>query len=137
MAAQYPSLTDVRLNPAAVAPRGPLYSRFAAARAATEHTHTVQLMLHGSPEANVDSILASSLRGRPGCNSRWLTSCEITAKGYMRGASRIVVFAVLTPKAPHSSPPYVHISTDDAHQVPLFVARWRKKTDSAHGCCIS
>jgi hypothetical protein len=123
VAAHYPALSDARVNPAAAAPHGPLFQRFAAALEATKETHGVEFMLHGTSEANIDSILATSLRGRPGCNRRWLTSCVATASGYMKGASRIVIFAVLRPKASAASCP-IHVSTDDAYQIPLFVARF-------------
>jgi hypothetical protein len=121
VAAKYPNLSDVRVNPPAAAPRGPLFTRFAAALEATKETHTVDFMLHGTAEANIDSILKTSLRGRPGCNQRWLTSCVSTATGYAKGASRMVIFAVLKPKVYANA--NIHISTDDAHQLPLFVAR--------------
>jgi hypothetical protein len=65
--AYYPTLRDVRPNPAVV--RGaPLYERFVAAAAASAGARVlsgIMFLLHGTPEENIDSILTIGLRGRP------------------------------------------------------------------------
>jgi hypothetical protein len=92
----------------------------------------IQLLLHGTPEQNVDSILATSLRGRPHCNTRWFSNSVDVASQYARGASRIIIFAVFKPVVQvypgywYVSPPdhpTIYTLTVDAHHVPLFVAR--------------
>lgn len=63
-------------------------------------THQVDVLIHGSPEENVDSILEHSLsveKSRYG-SMFWLTSNLYTASEYARGASRIVGFAALRSK---------------------------------------
>ncbi len=64
LAAKFPELArSARPNPHA-APGTALYSRFAAAAAAEAPNKVVDIMVHGTSEQNVDSILKSSLRGR-------------------------------------------------------------------------
>lgn len=118
--AQYPQLADIKENPQAL--RGkPLFERFAAAMEATAETHAVRFVLHGTPEQNIPSVLASGLRGRA-CGTRWFTSNAHTAAHYAQTSQRIVVCAVLVQK---SLSPAEHIVTvnQDAHHLPLFVAR--------------
>jgi hypothetical protein len=121
-AALYPALKDVRVNPAIV-PGAPLYERFAAAVDAAGDERRIELLLHGTYEHNIDSILASGLRGSLYCNTRWLTSCPRVASHYTRRAKRIVIFAVLNPKPCSSYPGKAYTVTVDSHHLPLFVAR--------------
>jgi hypothetical protein len=115
LARKFPTLAHrARPNPHA-APGTPLHSRFAAAAAAPNKI--VDIMVHGTPEANVDSILQSSLRGRPGCGTCWFTDDLNTAAQYARGAKRMIAFAVLRDKG-HSYP--IYTTSDAAHHLPLF-----------------
>jgi hypothetical protein len=119
--AKYPSLRDVRVNPAVV--RGaPLFTRFTSAVAAAGAASRVRLLLHGTAEENIDSILTSGLRGGAG-NLRWFTSCLDVASVYARDAQRIIIFAVLRPTPCSSFPGKAYTIDIDAHHVPLFVAR--------------
>ena len=70
-----------------------------------------RFMLTVFPIDSVDSILLHSLMMSKSCHgsSFWLTDSLATASGYMRGASRLVAFAVLKPKGYESS---THIVTD-------------------------
>ncbi len=105
-------ISDARLNPHA-APGTPLHTRFAAAAVASRGAKEVDIMLHGSPEHNVDSILQSSLRGR----TCWFTDDVGTAADYAYGAQRIIAFAVLRDKG-HADD--VYTTQDPAHHLPLF-----------------
>ena len=101
-------------------------ARFMAAWEAAMATHEIRLLLHGSPEENVDSILKHGLRGRAECNTRWLTSCTRTAARYARGAQRITVCATLLPKGATGEvglPGPIFTINRDEHHVPLFVAQ--------------
>ena len=112
------ALGNIEINtkvPAALA------TRFATAWTAAMDTHDVRLLLHGSPEHNIDSILEHGVRGRAACNTRWLTSCPITAAGYARGAQRMVVCATLLPKVGVDSG--IFTINRDEHHLPLFVAQ--------------
>ncbi len=129
VAAQYPALKDVRVNPA-LARGWHLLERFAAAVEAAGDTRRIELLLHGTPEANVDSVLTTPLRACPHENARWFSNCVAIAQQYARGAQRQVIFAVLNPTAQ----PYggygvynrstIYTSAEEAHHLPLFVARW-------------
>jgi hypothetical protein len=143
VATHYPSLKDVQINPRLTAPGGAGVLRAfrqtvaratkkgaggasAGAAAVVPHIH---LLLHGTPEENVDSILASSLRGRAVCNTRWFSNSVDIAGQYARGASRLIIFAVFRPLGapygyalPHGCPT-IYTLREDAHHVPLFVAR--------------
>jgi hypothetical protein len=118
----FPTLKDVRVNPAAK--RGAQSKRFAAAVAAAGECPPLDFLLHGTPEHNIDSILASGLRGRTGCNTRWLTSCPDIAKYYAQGTQRVIIFAVLKPTPCSSFPGKAYTINTDAHHLPLFVARF-------------
>jgi hypothetical protein len=119
--AKYPSLRDVRVNPAVV--RGwPLFTRFTDAVEAAGASSRVMLLLHGTREENIDSILTSGLRGGLG-NLRWFTSCLGIASDYARGAQRVIICAVLRPMPCSSYPGKAYTIDIDAHHVPLFVAR--------------
>jgi hypothetical protein len=146
VASLYPSLTDVQLNPRLTQPGAGagllrafrqtvarsmrLDARRPAGAAAIEpHVH---LLLHGTPEQNVDSILATSLRGSAyGGNMRWFSNSVDIADMYARGASRRIIFAVFRPQAEQAGYVYpsggftIYTLTEDAHHVPLFVARRR------------
>jgi hypothetical protein len=133
VSALVPSLTDVRPNPA-ITRDSEVLRRFTAALQAAGGADAVKFLVHGTPEHNVDSILQSSLRGSPYGNRRWFTSCVRTARNHVlsRGSSlqRMIIFAVLHP-APFVSSTYVRGTvftiTEDAHNVPLFVARCSSK----------
>jgi hypothetical protein len=118
LAAKFPQLaTSARHNPHA-APGTPLHSRFAAAAAAPNKT--IDIMLHGTAETNVDSILQTSLRGRPGCGTCWFTDDLNTAAEYAKsrgGAKRMIAFAVLRDKGHAGS---IYTTNDAAHHLPLF-----------------
>ncbi len=118
LAAKFPKLaSSARHNPHA-APGTPLHSRFAAAAAAPNKV--VDIMLHGTAEANVDSILQSSLRGRAGCGTCWFTDDLNTAAEYAKsrgGAKRMIAFAVLRDKGHAGN---IYTTTDAAHHLPLF-----------------
>ena len=107
--------SKARRNPHAL-PGTPLHARFAAAVAAAPHKK-LDIMLHGSPEQNVDSILQSSLRGRAACGRCWFTDDISTASTYARGARRLVAFAVLREKSDTAS---ICTTSDAAHHLPLF-----------------
>ena len=110
---------SARANPHA-APGTPLHSRFAAAAAAAAPHKVVDVMVHGTHESNVDSILQSSLRGRESSGTCWFTDDINTASQYARGAQRLIAFAVLRDKnhTQHIYPP-----SDPAHHLPLFEMR--------------
>jgi hypothetical protein len=129
-AALYPDLKDVHINPAIV--RGaPLYERFAAAMEAAGDERRIEILLHGTPEQNVDSILTTPLRACPHENARWFSNCMNTAWLYACGAHRQVIFAVLNPKQVRpsgyrpSGSTYMYNSSEETHHLPLFVARWK------------
>jgi hypothetical protein len=121
MATKFPVLArTARPNPHA-APGTPLHSRFAAA-AAKAADKKIDIMVHGTPKANVDSILQTSLRGRPGCGTSWFTDSLRTAAQYANnrgGAQRMIAFAVLRDKN-HAHD--IFTTTDAAHHLPLFEA---------------
>jgi hypothetical protein len=123
VAAQYPTLKDVRVNPAVV--RGAtLFERFTAAVESAGARCSVELLLHGTPEENVDSILTSPLRGWARSQLRYFSNCEATAAAYARGAPRQVIFAVLNPaKQPIYGSKAIFTISEEAHHLPLFVAR--------------
>ena len=110
------SVTIVRTNPHAM-PGTALHQRFVEAAKALEDTKKVDIMLHGTPPRNVDSILQSSLRGRAACGTCWFTDHFQTASCYARGAERFIAFAVLRDKA-HAQP--IYTTRDQAHHLPLF-----------------
>ena len=83
-----------RLNPHA-APGTPLHTRFALAAAESKDTKVVDIMLHGTRDENVDSILKASLRGRPGCGTSWFTDMYDTAMKYVGEERGLIAFAVL------------------------------------------
>jgi hypothetical protein len=97
-------------------------ARFLATWEAKKRTHKICLLLHGSPEHNIDSILEHGVRGRAACNTRWLTSCPHTAAGYARGAQRMVVCATLLPKFGVADGSNIYTIDRDEHHLPLFVA---------------
>jgi hypothetical protein len=88
---------SVRRNPHAQ-PGTPLHERFAAAAAAAADAKTNDIMLHGTDEQNIDSILQESLRGRAYCGTCWFTDDHDTASGYAHNARRMIAFAVLRDK---------------------------------------
>lgn len=114
-------LCDIQVNTAL---SETLAARFMAAWDAAKDTHDIHLLLHGSPEENVDSILKHGVRGRAGCNTRWLTSCPNTAVGYACDAQRIIVCATLLPKQATANGSYIFTINRDEHHVPLFVAQF-------------
>jgi hypothetical protein len=124
VAAQYPSLRHVRVNPA-VKRGAPQYKRFSAAVASAGESCRIDYLLHGTPENNIDSILATALRGSPELgNRRWFTSCPNIASTYAGNARRIVICAVLHPTPCQKAYPTGAFTSDvDAHHLPLFVAR--------------
>lgn len=97
LASKFPQLaTSAVPNPHA-APGTPLHSRFASAAAAAPDK-VVDVLVHGTKDSNIDSILRSSLRGRAGCGTVWFTDDIHTANGYAGGAKRMIAFAVLRDK---------------------------------------
>ena len=120
VASTYSQLRDWQENPAAAVDQ-PLSRRFAAALEETQATHTVRFMLHGTAEHNVDSVLANGIRGRPGTNMRWFTTCSHTATQYAKGAQRMVVSAVLVPN--EASHQHIVTVTRDEHHLPILVGR--------------
>ncbi len=95
LAAKFPQLAlTARLNPHA-AVGTPQHARFAAAAKARAEDMVIDVMLHGTPEKNIDSILQTSLRGRARCGTCWFTDHLPTAAIYACGARRVIVFAVL------------------------------------------
>jgi hypothetical protein len=144
VATLFPSLKDVKPNPRLMAPGGPAGLlrpfRKAVARAAEDvgaagsaaaAARHIHLLLHGTPEPNVNSILATSLRGRQYCNTRWFTNSVDIAGQYARGATRMIIFAVFRPlecayggyAGLPAGGPTIYTLREDAHHVPLFVAR--------------
>ena len=105
----------------------PLHQEFAALALQLAATHEVDVLLHGSPEANVDSILRKGLCPqycKSGPGTFWLTKHYTTAQTYMRGAKRLVAFAVLRPKNwSYVVSPYEGVYTfNDARAIlPMFV----------------
>ena len=122
VAGTYSQLGDWQEKPAAAVDQ-PLSRRFAAALEEAKETHTVRFMLHGTAEHNVDSILQHGIRGNAGANMRWFTSCINTASQYTKGASRMVISAVLVPKE-YSNLHIVTVNRDD-HHLPILVGRRR------------
>jgi hypothetical protein len=117
LAAKFSAMaSSARPNPHA-APGTPLHSRFAAAAAAAAGEKVVDIMLHGSPDENIESIKQTSLRGRAGCGTCWFTDDPSTATSYARGARRMIAFAVLRNKG-HTAP--IYTTQDPAHHLPLF-----------------
>jgi hypothetical protein len=116
LADKFPHLAPMaRLNPHA-AVGTPQRTRFAAAARARAEDMVIDVMVHGTPDANIDSILQTSLRGRA-CGTCWFTDNLPTASYYTCGARRIIAFAVLRDKSDRN-----HICTtkDPAHHLPLF-----------------
>lgn len=118
---KFPALTQkgVLFNAHAL-PGSHLHQRFSAAAARAPHKH-VDVMLHGTSEANIPSVLSQGLlRSHARSGGFWLTDCHQTADGYARGASRVVAFAVLRPRdATH--PIYTLSLEEEDHILPLFV----------------
>ena len=106
---------SVRLNPHAQ-PGTPLHQRFVDAAAAAADSKVVDVMLHGTPEANIDSILQTSLRGRA-CGTCWFTDDHNTASSYADSASRMIAFAVLRNKNDTNN---IITTQHPAHHLPLF-----------------
>ena len=125
-------------------PGSNLHARFVAAAAANTPNKVVDVLLHGTPETNVDSILSNGcgvlcgsccqqltgnenrvrlpLRLHGGStNTSWFTSDLSTAMQYARqGAEpkRLVAFAVLRDKATVVQP--ITTINDPAHHLPMF-----------------
>ena len=119
------SLADIKVNPAA-APNTHLWKRFNMAVASTSRTHVAKFVLHGTPEGNVDSVLAEGLRPNParGNTTRWFTTDVLTSDQYARGAQRRVVFAVLVKKQPRAETSVFTIERCE-HHLPLWRAAAR------------
>lgn len=112
-------VAKVALNPHA-AEGTPMHIRFVERAKALKDTHEVDVLIHGSPEQNVDSILRSSLsvqRSRHG-SAFWLTEHLATAQGYMNGATRVVGFAALRRKEMNGAG--IYVLNDSQHLLPLF-----------------
>jgi len=120
---KFPNLTQkgVLFNAHAL-PGSHLHQRFASAVAAAPHMR-VDVMLHGTHEANIASVLAQGLRrDRARSGGFWLTDCAVTAGQYARGASRLVAFAVLRPvEAAGAASIYVLTLEQEALILPLFI----------------
>ncbi len=115
LAKKVPALAHTaRANPHA-APGMPLHTRFMEA-AAAEEGKVIDVMLHGTSDSNVDSILQESLRGRE-CGTCWFTDDLGTASQYAGGAKRMIAFAVLRDKG-HTHP--IYTTKQKAHHLPLF-----------------
>lgn len=113
--------SGARHNPHA-APGTQLHSRFVKAAAEAAPHKVVDVMVHGTAEDNIDSIMQTSLRGRAGCGTCWFTDDIQVASGhgYAMGAQRIIGFAVLRDKG-HTHP--IYTTKDPAHHLPLFEMR--------------
>ena len=115
------SVQKISLNNHAVTGTS-MHSAFEQRAKALAATHEVDVLLHGSSESNVDSILRRSLsvqHSRHG-SMFWLTDHLATAQGYMHGASRVVGFAVLRSKGATTPSPGIHVISDPTHLLPLF-----------------
>ena len=112
-------VTKVALNPHA-SEGTPMHVAFEQRAKVLKETHEVDVLLHGSPEHNVDSILRRSLsvqHSRHG-SAFWLTEHLATAQGYMNGATRVVGFAALRSKAQNGAG--IYVLNDPQHLLPLF-----------------
>ena len=98
------------------APRAP------ASHARTRHQHHTSTALAAPPAAAPLRQGFSVRRSRHGSRF-WLTANYVTAAGYMSGASRLCIFAVLRPKGNANEEPF--ILKDASHALPLFVAHMR------------
>jgi hypothetical protein len=118
LAKKFPSMASTaRPNPHA-APGTPLHARFAAAAVAAGSSKVVDIMLHGTPETNIDSILQTSLRSQHAYHLCWFTDTISKAVYYARGAKRIIAFAVLRDK--NDAEP-ICTTQDPAHHLPLML----------------
>ena len=126
--AQGVEITSVTPNPFAQ-PGQPLYNRFVEQWQRVEN-QKIQLVFHGTPEQNINSILKTGLDPARRCGQslgrgEYFGACAVTSLPYCRMGQKMLVFAILLDKSGatrnNGSVLVIHKSS---HQLPLFVVEF-------------